>query len=501
MSLKDDLDDYKLDTTFQSDPKCVIHKFYKVHRARGFRKVEVLERWFPQGKVLGAGAFGTVRLEKRAPSDDHEGALRDLRAVKQLYKWQLDRLKVDFRKELSALIKFSRTKFRQYEVFVEFWNWYENEESIFLAMEYFPLGTLGAFIEKKINENDTRSIATQLLEGLHIMHSQGFTHRDLKPEARLENPCKQISNIFVVQVSPQWAIKIGDFGITKRVSNNNTIMQTATGSPNYLAPEVYGYVPVADAESSAYTNAVDIWSFGCVIYEIFATNVPFPSYPHDLMKFCRGGPFPEGPLVARASKEGIDFVKSALQPHPLHRLAASQMLEATWLQIQDSEYPGQPPDIDHIGSPIPGPGSTESTAAPETEESEDIENENENKEGDQTITRLKKVVMPPLKRFAALSDTLNSPAIFEDTNIDESKTADISASTSILPMINTIDRRSPVYENEIEDITNNVLNPRARPSLPAIVCLPEGPPDSVTIPTMNVDRGQALSSKRARHRC
>jgi len=110
MSLKDDLDDYKLDTTFQSDPKCVIHKFYKVHRARGFRKVEVLERWFPHGKVLGAGAFGTVRLEKRAPSDDHEGALRDLRAVKQLYKWQLDRLKVDFRKELSALIKFSRTK-------------------------------------------------------------------------------------------------------------------------------------------------------------------------------------------------------------------------------------------------------------------------------------------------------------------------------------------------------------------------------------------------------
>lgn len=76
---------------------------------------------------------------------------------------------------------------------MEFWNWYENEESIFLAMEYFPLGTLGAFIEKKINEDDTRSIAAQLLEGLHIMHSHGFTHRDLKPEVRSETTCKQVS--------------------------------------------------------------------------------------------------------------------------------------------------------------------------------------------------------------------------------------------------------------------------------------------------------------------
>src|SRR4051812_27618935 len=110
MSLKDDLEDYKLDTTFQSEPKCVIHKSYKVDRARGFRKVEVLERWFPHGEVLGAGAFGIVRLEKRAPSNNRDGVSRDLRAVKQLYKWQLDRLKIDFRKELSALIKFSRSK-------------------------------------------------------------------------------------------------------------------------------------------------------------------------------------------------------------------------------------------------------------------------------------------------------------------------------------------------------------------------------------------------------
>lgn len=67
-------------------------------------------------------------------------------------------------------------------MFVEFLGWFENEESIFLAMEYFPQGTLWAFIQDAISEDSIQVIAIQLLEGLRIMHSEGFTHRDLKPQ-------------------------------------------------------------------------------------------------------------------------------------------------------------------------------------------------------------------------------------------------------------------------------------------------------------------------------
>ena len=53
-------------------------------------------------------------------------------------------------------------------------------------MEYFALGTLDRFMSTDLRENDARNISSQLLEGLKIMHEEGFTHRDLKPQV---SPC------------------------------------------------------------------------------------------------------------------------------------------------------------------------------------------------------------------------------------------------------------------------------------------------------------------------
>jgi calcium/calmodulin-dependent protein kinase I len=49
-------------------------------------------------------------------------------------------------------------------------------------MEYFPLGTLDRFMSHEVKERDAKVIASQLLEGLTIMHEEGFAHRDLKPQ-------------------------------------------------------------------------------------------------------------------------------------------------------------------------------------------------------------------------------------------------------------------------------------------------------------------------------
>jgi serine/threonine protein kinase len=49
-------------------------------------------------------------------------------------------------------------------------------------MEYFPCGTLDKHIDNKLKERDARVISSQILEGLNIMHEEGFTHRDLKPQ-------------------------------------------------------------------------------------------------------------------------------------------------------------------------------------------------------------------------------------------------------------------------------------------------------------------------------
>lgn len=106
--VRDDLDDYKLDTEFYTRPDIVSHISYRADWANGRSRVVVKERWVPQKPPLGAGSFGVVRLERRENPD--EGTQYRQRAVKQLRKFDLARMNVDFRKELEALTKFSRSK-------------------------------------------------------------------------------------------------------------------------------------------------------------------------------------------------------------------------------------------------------------------------------------------------------------------------------------------------------------------------------------------------------
>lgn len=73
-------------------------------------------------------------------------------------------------------------QFAQSQAFVEFFGWFEDDDHVYLAMEYFPNGTLDHFITKGLLEHDAQIIGQQLLEGLRIMHQEQFTHRDLKPQ-------------------------------------------------------------------------------------------------------------------------------------------------------------------------------------------------------------------------------------------------------------------------------------------------------------------------------
>ena len=71
----------------------------------------------------------------------------------------------------------------QYErCFVKSFGWYDNDENIFLTMEYMPHGDLQKYIGSPFPEKETQCIVVQILEGLQFMHDHGFAHRDLKPD-------------------------------------------------------------------------------------------------------------------------------------------------------------------------------------------------------------------------------------------------------------------------------------------------------------------------------
>jgi len=292
---------------------CTTHIEYKTNRARGIRKEKVERRWYREQRI-GQGTFGKVWLEVTREDDDVEK-----RAVKIIDKSCM--LGLDYKKELLALAKFSKHQYQQEEVLVKFFGWFEDSSNLFLSMEYFELGDLEKHITESITEDDVKDITTDVLNGLRIMHSENFAHRDLKP-----------SNIFVVQKPPasKWWVKIGDFGISKRVQGDVTALRTQIGTPAYQAPEISGYLDT-DELTSMYDNTVDIWSLGCVIYKIATQRVPFPE-PGAVPKFCyRRLPFPEQPLLAKMSMVGVEFVKSLIVPNPRERLSVESALEASWL--------------------------------------------------------------------------------------------------------------------------------------------------------------------------
>ena len=120
-------------------------------------------------------------------------------------------------------------------------------------MEYFELGDLERYITPKMTEGDAKIIIGQILEGLKILHDYNWAHRDLKPQ-----------NIFVVQDAPHWWVKIGDFGISKRIGGGQSGIRTVVGTPDYIAPEIFPFLlsdndeDSDDEEASQYTVAVDI---------------------------------------------------------------------------------------------------------------------------------------------------------------------------------------------------------------------------------------------------
>jgi len=65
---------------------------------------------------------------------------------------------------------------------VRTYGWFENTESVFITMEYFPLGDLQKFMRTSppFSEEATRQIVRQLLGGVDFMHESGFAHRDIK---------------------------------------------------------------------------------------------------------------------------------------------------------------------------------------------------------------------------------------------------------------------------------------------------------------------------------
>ena len=201
-------------------------------------------------KEIGKGSFSIVYLVKKY-SSNKEFALKKVNIVKLSSKERQNSLK-----EVHFLSEIKDPNVIGYEE-----SFYDNNFThLYLVMEYAPYGDLGKILQKrkKLNEYFTEiellNIYLQIASGLKAIHAKQIIHRDLKS-----------ANIFITQDN-DLVLKIGDFNVSKKIDYLN-LKNTQTGTPYYASPEIW--------ENRPYDFKSDIWSLGCLFYEIASFSTPF----------------------------------------------------------------------------------------------------------------------------------------------------------------------------------------------------------------------------------
>ncbi|CAK9068384.1 Mitogen-activated protein kinase 13 (AtMPK13) (MAP kinase 13), partial [Durusdinium trenchii] len=138
-------------------------------------------------------------------------------------------------------------------------------DDVYIVMPYLHLDLHRVIYSKmKLSESHCQAFVCQILRGLKYLHSAGVAHRDLKP-----------SNILV---NKDCALRIADFGLARGRSNSDEELTDYVVTRWYRAPELM-LLPCG------YFEAVDLWSVGCIHFELMAREVLFPGKDHlDMLK-------------------------------------------------------------------------------------------------------------------------------------------------------------------------------------------------------------------------
>ncbi len=198
-------------------------------------------------KEIGKGAFSVVNQVRRK-TDNKIYAMKRVKINKLNQKERENALN-----EVRILASINNPNIIEYkEGFFD-----DESRTLNIIMEFADDGDMDSKIKsyikskKNFSEIEIWRYIIQMAKALKVLHSNKILHRDLKS-----------ANVFL---NKDGNIKLGDLNVSKVVKTG--VAYTQTGTPYYASPEVWAEKPY-DAKS-------DIWSMGCVIYEICALKPPF----------------------------------------------------------------------------------------------------------------------------------------------------------------------------------------------------------------------------------
>jgi len=196
----------------------------------------------------------------------------------------------------------------------------------YIVMEYVDGVTLRDIVhtDGPLPPRRAIEIIADACQALNFSHQNGIIHRDVKP-----------ANIMISTTN---AVKVMDFGIARAIADSNSVTQTAAviGTAQYLSPEQARGDPV-DARS-------DVYSLGCVLYEILTGEPPFTgdspvsvAYQH-----VREDPVPPSKRHEGISADLDAVVLKALAKNPDNRYQTAAEMRADLVRVHNGETPEAP---------------------------------------------------------------------------------------------------------------------------------------------------------------
>jgi len=313
------------DLEYEGKKYLAITILYKEEKSYYFDNEEDFKIWFDklntaiQNKSLfdkyevkqkiGKGKFGLVKSginkETKKPV-----------AIKIMAKKNMDKSDMEL-----AKVEIDILKIAQHPNIIKLYDVFENENYIYIIMEYCSGGDLLSYFEHfeyELPEAKVCEIIHKLSMAIYYLHSYGIVHRDLKPE-----------NILMTDLTSNADIRLLDFGLSKIVGNDEKCTEPY-GTLSFVAPEVL--------QGKPYDKSVDLWSIGIITFLLLCGYMPFDD-KHSEREIARQtiqDPVPyENKIWSKLSPEAKTFVDGLLQKKPEKRYSIKEVLEHPWIKKMD----------------------------------------------------------------------------------------------------------------------------------------------------------------------
>ncbi|CAL8267721.1 unnamed protein product [Merluccius merluccius] len=244
-------------------------------------------------ELVGEGSFGRVYKGRRRFS----GQMVALKCIPKVGRSE---------KELRGLKReIDIMRGLQHPNIVQMFDSFETDKEVVVVTEYAE-GELFQILEDDghLPENQVQEIACQLVSALYYLHSHRILHRDMKPQNILLGKCG--------------VVKLCDFGFARSMSVSTLVLTSIKGTPLYMSPEL--------VEEKPYDHTADLWSLGCILYELHTGAPPFYTNSiFQLVQLIVRDPV-KWPAETTMSPTCMDFLKGLLIKDPQKRLSWPHLL-------------------------------------------------------------------------------------------------------------------------------------------------------------------------------